>query len=262
MTQCNYCGVEVDLPFICRYCGSQSCVDHRLPEAHNCTNLFEAKPPHTEERIKTYPSLYSRRLNQHNFKNRELRDLAITWLILSFCFSIRYLFTTTSTFIVYFGISLITLGLGFIGHELAHRTIARRFGCLAEFRLWPLGLGMALLFALISRGAFIFAAPGAVYIGPKMGGLGSITRREEGLISLAGPLANILVALGFYSLSILTGITAIIGILGFQLNMWLATFNLIPFGMMDGYKIVKWNPIIWGIISIPVWVVSFMSFIR
>ena len=261
MTQCDYCGVEVDLPFICRYCGSQSCVDHRLPEAHNCSNLFEAKPPYVKEKIITYPHMYSRRLNQQNFRSRELRDLVITWLILSFCFSVRYLFTTLDTFIIHFGISLITLGLGFIGHELAHRTVARRFGCSAEFRLWPLGLGLALLFALISGGAFIFAAPGAVYIGPKIGGLGSITRREGGLISLAGPFANILVALGFYSLSILTGIASIIGILGFQLNMWLAAFNLIPFGMMDGHKIFRWNPIIWSVVALPVWVISFMSFI-
>jgi Zn-dependent protease len=33
--------------------------------------------------------------------------------------------------------------------------------------------------------------------------------------------------------------------LGARINIWLALFNLIPFGPLDGAKILKWNKGIW-----------------
>jgi len=43
MPQCEHCGREVDLPFECKFCGKYYCLEHRLPESHNCPNL----PPKT-----------------------------------------------------------------------------------------------------------------------------------------------------------------------------------------------------------------------
>lgn len=43
MPQCEHCGKEVDLPFECKFCGGYYCLEHRLPESHNCPNL----PPRT-----------------------------------------------------------------------------------------------------------------------------------------------------------------------------------------------------------------------
>lgn len=43
MPQCECCGKEVDLPFECKFCGGYYCLEHRLPESHNCPNL----PPRT-----------------------------------------------------------------------------------------------------------------------------------------------------------------------------------------------------------------------
>jgi Zn-dependent protease len=43
---------------------------------------------------------------------------------------------------------------------------------------------------------------------------------------------------------------------GFSLNLWLAAFNLLPFGPMDGAKVFKWNPLVWGIITVPAWIAS------
>jgi hypothetical protein len=34
--KCEYCGVEVELPFQCNYCGKYFCETHRLLENHNC----------------------------------------------------------------------------------------------------------------------------------------------------------------------------------------------------------------------------------
>ncbi|MCD6445211.1 hypothetical protein J7L49_00270 [Candidatus Bathyarchaeota archaeon] len=43
MTKCEYCGKEVDLPFKCPFCGHLFCIEHRLPEKHNCPDA----PPRT-----------------------------------------------------------------------------------------------------------------------------------------------------------------------------------------------------------------------
>ena len=188
MAKCENCGKSIDIPFICNYCKKPFCIDHRLPESHSCPNLIFAKSPtFVKESSTTVQPMFS----------SELQQLLITWLVLSFCFSVRGLFSPES-FLNLFIASLATLGLGFIGHELAHRYVARKFGCWAEFRLWPMGLIMALILALVSGGRMIFAAPGAVYIVPRYSGLGyGIGKRENGLISISGPLTNVAVAILF-----------------------------------------------------------------
>ncbi len=41
---CTYCGKNAgNLPYVCNYCGSLFCVDHRLPENHECSGLEKAK---------------------------------------------------------------------------------------------------------------------------------------------------------------------------------------------------------------------------
>jgi len=43
MPKCEYCGKEVELPFKCNFCGNYFCLEHRLPENHNCPDA----PPRT-----------------------------------------------------------------------------------------------------------------------------------------------------------------------------------------------------------------------
>ena len=170
MTNCESCDEDVDLPFICSYCKKSFCIDHRLPESHNCSNLiFARSPTYTKEESGSYHE--KRTTSVQSFMSSELQQLLVAWLVLSFCFSVRAIFSI-QPFLPIFIASLVTLGLGFIGHELSHRYVARRFGCWAEFRLWPMGLMMALMFALVSGGQMIFAAPGAVYIVPRYAGAG------------------------------------------------------------------------------------------
>jgi Zn-dependent protease len=251
------CNAEVEFPFVCNYCERPFCITHRLPEAHNCPNLIFARPPvHTRSEFQVYQEAQpppSRPLLSSEFK-----QLLIAWFVLGFCFSVSAIFLP-GLFLSTFLISLGTLGLGFIGHELAHRYVARRFGCWAEFRLWPMGLIMALLFAFVSGGRMIFAAPGAVYIIPRSSGFGyGISKRENGIISVSGPLTNIGVALFFLAVRDLGGILGLVGAQGYFVNLWLAAFNLLPFGMMDGNKVFGWNKIVWALLTIPAWLAIFI----
>lgn len=195
---------------------------------------------------------------------REVTELAISWFVISLCFSARGITHSVEFFSIIFFASLIGVGLGFLFHELMHRMIARRLGCFAEYRMWLWGLLLALILAFASKGGFIFAAPGAVYITPMI-----FTpyisvkqvRRIYGLISLSGPIANLLLALIFYfTLKLpVDWLTRFIAEMGFRVNVWLAAFNLIPVPPLDGFNVVKWSLIIWCLTAIPTWLIVIFS---
>ncbi len=179
------------------------------------------------------------------FTSREIRDIIISMLVIAGVFA--YIFTIYRgydiiTFLNVIPITLIAVGFGFVFHELAHKFVAIKYGFFAEYKVWPGGLILAIVTALFG---FVFAAPGAVYIHGE-----HITREENGKISIAGPLTNIILAFLFVGLEFISPPSSIfseIGVLGFTVNSFLALFNLIPFSILDGAKVFKWNPIIWAL---------------
>jgi Zn-dependent protease len=179
---------------------------------------------------------------------KELRDISLSALALAIAFGIALAggldgLGNPVYVLTLIGISLLAVSTGFIFHELAHRLVARRFGYLAEYAMWPAGLLIALVSSLMG---FIFAAPGAVVI--RHGNIIISTRETEvenmGLISIAGPATNIVIAVLFLLLD--TIYPTLIFYLGAYINTWLAIFNLIPFGPLDGAKVFRWNKIYWG----------------
>ena len=69
---------------------------------------------------------------------------------------------------------------------------------------------------------------------------------------MAGPLANIIVAsvtLPLYYLLFETQFGAIIGFICL-INTILAVFNLLPFGPLDGVKIIRWSATVWVLLLI------------
>ncbi len=194
-------------------------------------------------------------LDLWTYRRNEVRDLLVAWFVLSFAFSAGALFDP-GYFLNIFALSLVTVGLGYILHELAHKFTARRYGAIAEFRLWTWGLMLALLLALASGGRIIFAAPGAVYImplaQPLYGSYRSI-RRETGLVALSGPLTNAVLAIFFFSLSLLGGFFHLVGLWGCDVNLWLASFNMLPLLYLDGWKVFSWSRAIWALITAPLW---------
>jgi Zn-dependent protease len=119
--------------------------------------------------------------------------------------------------------------------------VAIKYGFYAEYRMWPEGLILALITAYFG---FVFAAPGAVYIHGQ-----HITREENGKISLAGPVVNLILAILFLGVAYAfssVDLLKYLGFLGFTVNSFLALFNLIPFSVLDGAKVIRWNPIIWA----------------
>ncbi|MFZ1023536.1 MAG: metalloprotease [Thermoplasmata archaeon] len=134
---------------------------------------------------------------------------------------------------------------GFLAHELAHKITAERLGYWAEFRMSPFGLLFSLVVAYVV--GFLFAAPGATVVD------GITDAQSGGETSIAGPLTNLVFGALFYASAIAVklsvGATDLVPAILFIsfFNGWIATFNLIPFGPLDGRKVYRWRPAIWGI---------------
>ncbi len=276
MANCEVCGAEVHLAYICTYCKGAHCGDHRLPENHSCWNMGALKSRPDPFRVGTpsrSPTEEFKRVwrrtgtGSHSgtslFNSTELRHLTLAWLAISLAFSIFFFSRffsnpSLSDFPLIFGIAAVTAGSGFVLHELAHKFTAQKYGLLAEFRAWNLGLIMGIVTALIG---FLIIAPGAVYIRQKGGSFGSaISKRENGIISIVGPLINVVLA-GFFLLvgsGVGGNLGNIIVLIGVRINLFLAAFNMIPFGMFDGQKVFTWNKIIWAVVAIPLFINAFM----
>ncbi|BDZ69510.1 site-2 protease family protein [Methanobacterium petrolearium] len=177
-----------------------------------------------------------------NFTSREIRDITISMLVIAGVFAYVFSNDTQSNFISLIPVTLIAVGFGFVFHELAHKFVAIKYGFYAEYRLWVQGLVLAIISAAVG---FVFAAPGAVYIYGQ-----DISREENGKISIAGPLTNMAMAIIFFILLQFLSFSPIISLicgLGFTINSFLAFFNLLPIFILDGAKVLKWNPVVWVI---------------
>ncbi|MDR3075629.1 MAG: site-2 protease family protein [Candidatus Methanoplasma sp.] len=175
-----------------------------------------------------------------SFSRTEILHLTIAIVVLSMAFSIimrgsRIVPDQTLNIAYIVGISVILVVCSFLLHEMGHKFVAQRYKAWSEFRIYPVGLLMALLFSLAG---FLFAAPGAVYI------RGNIDREMNGKISLSGPGVNFSVA----GAAILLCLVLDPGSLAFQiilmlayLNAFLGLFNMIPVPPFDGSKIVAWD---------------------
>ena len=194
------------------------------------------------------------------FSDRELRDLAVAWVALGVAFAVFFagggggLLTLLSQggLVAAVVVSLLTAGIGFLLHELAHKVAAVRFGQVAEFRA---DYGMLFLAVMSALAGFIFAAPGAVYH------RGVLSDREHGLIALAGPAANIGLSLLFLPILVVGGLVGsgfveLLGARGLAINLFLAAFNMIPFGSLDGRTVLDWSTPVFLAVFVPSLVVA------
>jgi len=175
----------------------------------------------------------------------EIQQLFTAWVAVSAAFAIAMTpwgLLFTSKIIYAFILAAISVGTGFIFHEMGHKILAQKYGCFAEFRAFN---QMLILAILLSFTGFIFAAPGAVMIS------GRIDRKKNGMISLMGPAINFaLVPIFLFVFAISSGFLKDISKFGMLINCWIGIFNLIPFGNFDGIKIFKWNKIIYTITAV------------
>lgn len=186
-----------------------------------------------------------------NVSSTELRDLVLAWLALGVAFAFLQLglaptelatVVVTPGFYRLLAVTMLTAGVGFLLHELAHKVVAVHYGQHAEFRA---DYGMLLLAIASGLAGFLFAAPGAVHH------RGRLTERQGGLIALAGPVTNFVLAAVFYALTLAGGLVGAVASYGVTINLLLAGFNMLPYGPLDGKTVKFWSTAVWAAVAAP-----------
>jgi len=207
---------------------------------------------------------------------REEADLFIAWMAISLSFAIIKIAPygilgqiprlDPVVVLIYFGIAFLTVGIGFIFHEMAHKFTAIRYGYWAEFRKDNSMLLIAVVLAALV--GFVFAAPGATVIYTNSADGRGLSREQNGIISAAGPVVNLLLCGVFAGVVLLgeflshspSGLLTVIGIFGIQINAMIAAFNLLPISILDGRKVMAWSIPVFAVLIIAAFGILLGSF--
>ncbi len=190
-------------------------------------------------------------------RNNESNDIIIAVIVLTIAFTLMIngglRAVSANRFEINILIGFSVTVTAFLMHEMAHRTVARRLGAVAFFKLWPVGILMALVTSIFG---FIFAAPGAVQFA------GLYDRESEGKIALAGPATNIFIGIIAFLAFMFIPFGPIAGTILLWvawLNLWFALFNLIPFPPLDGSKVFYWNSKLFAAVFLIAIVLNFVD---
>lgn len=144
---------------------------------------------------------------------------------------------------------ILAAGLSTVVHEAAHRFAAGRFKAEAELKFWDLGTLVLLLTSVLLKTPM--GQPGRNITNKA----GELSKKVQGLIAIAGPIASLLLALVFL---VLWGSNALGGVglqslslLGFKISMLACVYSLMPFEPMEGMRVLKWSKGAWGVLFLP-----------
>jgi Zn-dependent protease len=269
--KCQACTQDVQLPFTCPYCGGQFCSVHRLPENHACPRIGNARAQ-KQAQVMT-PQSYNSYNYSYVFGEQPKRQYRIRWsqkevkhigiaaaLVIGIGFSIGVYGNLSGSFWPHWtwdimaGFAVI-MTASFLIHEIAHKVMAQKSGMWAEFRLTTWGALITLFSVFLP---FKMIAPGAMMIGGQMPSAKSYLK-----ISIAGVITNMIFGVTFIFLTFALPVSTYSGMLMFSayINSFMALFNLIPFGVLDGYKIFSINKLVWVLAFIPSVALSVITYL-
>lgn len=214
-------------------------------------------------------------IREHDLLKNEIKDMLIADLALSFAFAVIFaggIGSSITLLIYFFPMSLIAVSFSFILHEYMHKKAAQKYGAIAAFKKSDLGVLITLVSSLFG---FLLGIPGATVIYTS-----TFTRKEEGIVSLAGPLTNFAVFAVFFLIGFTIFGNAFIphllvtfgrGILTLSylqnvinttllISIILAFFNMLPIYPLDGSKVFRWNKLVYAATVLAIFMILLFIF--
>jgi len=178
---------------------------------------------------------------------QEVIAILVSAIVFGFMFSFRdygevgqTFFEQTSQGISSWGVSIILVLISLFVHEYAHKLAAISVGFKSTFKLSWAWLWGTLLLCIATAGHLVIPINGTIDL--KLAGRQRIGHFRYGLnywaagiISLMGPLSNLVLAIIFKSLLILSPESIILE-KALLINIALAVFNILPFPKVDGLQ--------------------------
>lgn len=196
-------------------------------------------------------------------QRREVVEIAKAWLGVALAFAILNfrgeilsgrVLQLLPQFLSILLISALTAGIAVILHEYGHRFVARYFGSDARIIANDGMLIFGIVLALLA--GFLFFAPAAVVHN-------IMDKRKGGIVAAAGPVINMVLALLFAALLLFAPTLGIDGTVlnvlraGYLINALLGLFNMLPFGPIDGAKVLEWSAVAWGVLIVVAIAIAF-----
>ncbi len=180
--------------------------------------------------------------------SEELKDIVLADAVLILAFALTIAgglgsltsdpHTFVQTLVYFLPIAALGVTLSFILHELMHKFVAQHYGAVAGFKASRNGLIITLVTGFFG---FLLGIPGATMIYTSR-----FTTKEDGIVSLAGPLTNFVVFAVFLALLFLIAPqqnSYVYNAITYTLfiSIFLAFFNMLPIPPLDGSKVIRWS---------------------
>ena len=201
------------------------------------------------------PKISIMKIGKYSISTMEIRHLLLALVMITLTLMATRTPLLSQLGVVWFSlVFFFTVGLGFLLHELAHKIVAQYYGYVSEFRADLPMMLLALIVAFIT--SIVFLVPGAVMI------LGRPSLKKNGIISVAGPIVNLVLAVIFFVLSFLSlgSLFSLIMNLGVWINAFLGIFNMLPFWILDGKKVIMWSKPVYFSVMLPLIVMLILAF--
>jgi len=201
----------------------------------------------------------------------ELRELIISTVALGFAFTLaifggnnKFTYVLEPTFIQHFIFTTVLVGLSLVAKEMAQKGTSRALESHATYRMWSPGIIVSVLSSFLG---IVFAAVGGMQISSENTERAgrwqiNLSPKQMGIIASIGPLMSLAIGMSLLMLSPIVpsfGLERNLFVIGAEINAVLALFSMVPFGPVDGDKVLRWNVTIWlfiGAMSLAVFALS------
>ena len=173
--------------------------------------------------------------------SQEIAVGVISAVILGAAFAYRkkLLFSAESIFLF-----VVVAGFTVVAHELAHRYTALRYKATMEYKFWGVGMAIMLITTILTNTPF--AQPARTILNAR-----DLDSRKSGIISYAGPVMSLLLALIFLGMVLYGGFLKDMGTIGFGVSALGCVYSLMPFEPMEGRRVYRWNKAVWAFTFVP-----------
>jgi len=176
-------------------------------------------------------------------------EVAVIMVALAFILADRAELTL-QTVLIYISVGAVSVVL----HDFAHRYYATKHGHDADTLFWGLGTAIMFLTAWLFGNAFAQSYRSLVNREKED------ETREMGIEMIAGPAVSIILTFIFLAMVLFGGLWAVIGGIGFTINLITAVYSLMPIETMDGRAIWNWNRGLYLVMFVPLLLFYFYTF--